>query len=137
MEVLTTLTIVGLLLAISMSRIGAITSHQRVGRAVNSLQNNVQAAFSLAVRNGHPVRFTWNSDSLEFQITNRAGDTTYRDIPLGSDPYNFTASNVTVSTSPLEIYPNGLANDTLLVSITADGSTRSIRVSRAGLVVIQ
>lgn len=136
-EVLTTITIVGLVLGIAMSRISAITSHERVGRVVNALQNNVQTAFSMAVRNGHPVRLTWNSAAVEFDITNRAGDTTYRATPLGTDPFNFTASNVSVSTSPLEIYPNGLASDTLRVTITADGSTRSIRVTRAGLVTIQ
>jgi prepilin-type N-terminal cleavage/methylation domain-containing protein len=136
-ELLATITLAGLILGISMSRISAISSHQRVGRAVASMQSYVQAAFSLAVRNGHPVRLTWKPDLVEFQITNRAGDTTYRTIQFGTDPYGFTASNVTVSTSPLEIFPNGLASDTLRVSITADGSTRALRVSRAGLAQIQ
>jgi prepilin-type N-terminal cleavage/methylation domain-containing protein len=136
-EAVVTLTLVGVILAVSMSRISAIGNHQRVGRAVNSMQNVVQSAFALAVRNGHPVRFAWDADSVAFDITNRAGDTTYRHIPLGTAPYNFTASNVTVSTSPLEIFPNGLASDTLFMSITADGSTRSMHVSRAGLVNVE
>jgi len=136
-EALVTVTIVGLLAAISVSRIGAIESHQRVSRASNSLQNSVQMAFALAVRNGHPVRFAWSSDSVKFKITNRGGDTTYRQVDLGTDPFNFTSSNVSVSTTPLEIYPNGLASDTLAVTITASGVTKSMHVTRAGLVAIR
>ena len=137
METLVTVTVVGLITAVAVSRISSIQSHQRVSRATNSLQNAMQMAFALAVRNGHPVRLTWSSDSVKFKITNRGGDTTYRHVDLGTDPFNFTSSNVTVSKSPLEIYPSGLANDTLSVTITANSMTKTIRVSRAGMVAIQ
>ena len=137
METLVTVTVVGLITAVAVSRISAIESHQRVGRATNSLQNAMQMAFALAVRNGHPVRLAWSADSVKFKITNRGGDTTYRHVDLGTDPFNFTSSNVTVSKTPLEIYPSGLANDTLSVTIAANSMTRTIRVSRAGMVAIQ
>jgi type II secretion system protein H len=136
-ETLIAITIVGLMAAVAVGRIDAIESHQRVSRATNSLQNGVQMAFALAVRDGHPVRLAWSSDSVKFKITNRGGDTTYRHVDLGTDPFNFTSSQVTVSRTPLEIYPNGLANDTLSVKISASSVTKTLRVTRAGLVAIQ
>ena len=44
---------------------------------------------------------------------------------------------VTFSRSPLEIYPNGFASDTLAITLSANGSTRTIRMTRTGLVRIQ
>jgi len=136
-ETLVTISVMGLLAAVSVSRINAIEDHQRVSRAINALQNRVQTAFSLAVREGHPVRFAWSSSALKFSVTNRGGDTTYRQVALGTDPFFFKSSEVTVSRTPLEVYPNGLANDTLRVTITSNGVTKVMRVSQAGLVVIQ
>jgi hypothetical protein len=74
---------------------------------------------------------------MQMGITDRAGSIYYRRTPLGKDAYGFTASSVTFTNNPLEIYPNGLANDTLAITLSLENNTRTIQVSRAGMVRIQ
>lgn len=127
---------VGIVSALSAGRIHSLMVQQRVARAATSLQSDLEAAFALAVRNRAPVRIAWNSTKRQMGVTDRAGTTFYRRTPLGTD-YGLSASGVAFSKSPLEIYPNGLAEDTLKIVLTIETSTRSIRVSRAGMVRVQ
>ena len=73
---------------------------------------------------------------MEYQITDRSG-TAFRKRTMNADVYGLRSGDVTFSKSSLEVYPNGLANDTLLVTITGTDNTRKLRVTRAGLVRIE
>ena len=44
---------------------------------------------------------------------------------------------MTFSLSPYEVYPNGLAVDTLLITISKNGLTKKVWVSRAGMVQLR
>jgi len=83
------------------------------------------------------VRISWDATVQQLSITNRAGTTTFRKTTLGRQAYGFASNAVTVSTSPLEVYPNGLAAEPLLVTISSNGFTKRLRMSRAGLVQAQ
>lgn len=136
LELLIVLMIVGIVTALSGGRVHAIIVQQRVNRAANSLQSDLEAAFSIANRNRRPVRIAWDASKLQLQVTDRAGTVFYRRTPLGAD-YNLKSSNVTVSRSPIEIFPNGLANDTLLIQLSMESNVKKIRMSRAGMVLLQ
>jgi prepilin-type N-terminal cleavage/methylation domain-containing protein len=136
LELLIVLMIVGIVTALSGGRVHAIIVQQRVNRAANSVQSDLEAAFSIANRNRRPVRIAWDASKMQLQVTDRAGTTFYRRTPLGSD-YNLKSSNVTVSRSPIEIFPNGLANDTLLIQLSMESNVKKIRMSRAGMVLLQ
>jgi len=111
---------------------------QRVYRASNDIQTNVEAAWALAARNRRPIRIAWNSSTMQLKITDRAGTTTFRTASLGQDPYGLLSSNVTFSSSPIEVYPDGLASDTLRITLSVTSVSpaviKRIWVSRAGLV---
>jgi type II secretory pathway pseudopilin PulG len=134
------ITILGVLTAISAGKITGIMTQQRVARAATAVQGDIETAFAIAGRNRRPVRMVWNASTMQFQVTDRAGTTAYRTTTLSSDAYGLVAGDVTVSASPIEVYPNGLAADTLriTISITRGGTTWSRRVhaSLAGLVVV-
>jgi prepilin-type N-terminal cleavage/methylation domain-containing protein len=136
LEVLVALIIVGIVSALSAGKFHAIGVQQKVARAAQSAQNDLEFAFTLAARNRQPVRISWNSSKMQMAVTDRAGTTYFRRTPLGKD-YGFSASNVTFSQSPIEVYPNGLANSTLTISITLESSSRTITMSRGGMVRIQ
>src|SRR4051812_44708450 len=136
LELLIVLMIVGVVTGLSGGRVHAIIVQQRVSRAATSLQSDLEAAFAIANRNRRPIRIAWDASKLQLQVTDRAGTTFYRRTPLGKD-YGFSSSNVSFSRSPVEIFPNGLANDTLTVVLTAESNTRRIRMTRAGMVLIQ
>jgi prepilin-type N-terminal cleavage/methylation domain-containing protein len=136
LELLTVMIIVGVVAAISAGKMHDIMLEQRVTRASTAVQNDLEAAFSIAARNRRPVRITWDAASMQLQVTDRLATTYYRRLGLGLDPYGFRSGNVTVSTSPIEIYPNGLANDELLVVFSANNVTKQVRMSRSGLVKV-
>lgn len=121
----------------SVGKINSIMNQQRVFRASNVMRTTIEAAFALAVRNRQPVELSWSSSSQLFAVTDRSASTYFRRTSLAQDPYGLPSGSVTVSRTPLEIYPNGLANDTLLITLSANSVTRTIRVSRAGLVQTQ
>lgn len=135
LELITVLVIVGLIASMSVGRIHDIMLQQRVYRAATAVRTNVEAAWSIAARNSRPVRVTWDASTLQLDVTDRLGTTYYRKAGLGQDPYGLTSSAVTFSRSPLEVYPNGLANDTLLITLSMSGVTKKIWISRAGQVV--
>lgn len=137
LEIMVVLVIVGITSSISIGRIHALIIQERVQRAATSVQNDLEAAFALAARNRRPIRIEWNATTMQLGVTDRAGTTAYRHTNLSQDAYGMRASGVTFSRSPLEVYPNGMANDTLTITIHGPNVTKTIRMSRAGLVLVQ
>jgi prepilin-type N-terminal cleavage/methylation domain-containing protein len=134
LELLVVVMIGGVMAKLSMGKIHDLMSHQRVLHAATAVQNDLEAAFQIAGRNRAPVRIAWDATVMQLSITDRAGTLTFRKTNLSRQAYGFASNAVTVSTSPLEVYPNGLAADTLLVTISSNGFTKKLRMSRAGLV---
>lgn len=137
LEVVVVLTVVGIISALSAGRIHAIIVQQRVSRAATSLQSDLEAAFAIASRNRQPIRITWNASTMQMGVTDRAGAIYYRKATLGTDDFGIPSSGVSFSHSPLEVYPNGIASDSLVIVLTLEGNTRTITVSRTGMVRIQ
>ncbi len=137
LELLVVMVVVGIISTISAGRIHDLLIQQRMTRAANVIQTNAEAAFAIAVRNRRPIEISWTSSTMQMQVTDRTGATAYRKVSLGRDPYGLTAGNVTFSRSPLEVYPNGLANDTLLITFSNSGVTKKVYVSRAGMVQLK
>jgi hypothetical protein len=76
---------------------------------------------------------------MQLVITDRAQTTTYRKTAFGSR-YNLTSSNVAFYPSPastFEIYPNGFASDSLVITLSASGYSRSIKVTKSGMVQVR
>ncbi|HXT18015.1 MAG TPA: hypothetical protein VN706_20455 [Gemmatimonadaceae bacterium] len=122
---------------LSLGRIHDIMNQQRVYRASAVIRTNVEAAFALAARNRRPIRMSWDASKSQFNVTDRAGTTVFRHVSLGLDPYGLPSGAVAFSETPIEVFSNGLASDTLVITLSANGTTRTIRVSRAGLVQSQ
>ena len=136
-EVIVALVILGIVSAMSAGRIHDLLIQQRVVRASTAVENTLEAAFALATRNRQPVRISWSASNMQIGVTDRSGLVYYQRLGLGSDAYGLKSANVSFSRSPLEVYPNGLANDTLNITLSANGNTKHIRMTRAGLVRIQ
>jgi prepilin-type N-terminal cleavage/methylation domain-containing protein len=138
-ELLTVLTLIGIIVGFSANRVSMMMAQHRVARAAQSVQNTVESAFSIAGRNRRPITIRWTSANRMFSVTDRAGTTTFRTTELG-DAYGVNNSNITFSSNSIEVFPNGLASDTLLITISTvrNGLTisRRVHVSRAGLVRI-
>ena len=136
LELLTVLVIAGVISGLSIGKIGAYMTQQRVMRASASITNDLRQAFALAGRVRQPVRIVIDTTQMMLSITDRAQTSVMRQVSLASD-FGMHSSNITFYPStPLEIYPNGLASDTMAITIQANGTSRYIRVSRAGMVQV-
>ncbi|HEX6599593.1 MAG TPA: prepilin-type N-terminal cleavage/methylation domain-containing protein [Gemmatimonadaceae bacterium] len=140
-EILIILGIMGIIVTVSMARSTRIISGWRVDAASRAIADELQAAFSLVGRNRKPLVLTVDKSKVQLRLMSRSGADTFRLRALGpTTEYKLRGSDLTVypATSPttLEIYPPGLASDSLSITIKKDGVARRIRMLRGGLVQI-
>jgi prepilin-type N-terminal cleavage/methylation domain-containing protein len=137
LELMVVVMIMGVVGTMSAGRFHALIVHQRITRAASAVSNDLEVAFTTAGRNRRPVVITWDAATKELNFTDRAASKLYRHRSLGRDPFGLTPGSVTVSRSSVEVYPTGLANDTLLITLSLENITKKVRMSRAGMVQIQ
>jgi prepilin-type N-terminal cleavage/methylation domain-containing protein len=142
LELTVVLVLVGIITAVATGRIGGMLAQQRVTRAAGLLQADMELAFTLAGRNRSPTRLTLTSTASEltFKVTDRSG-TEYKRTDLTNSAYGLRYTDVTASTSMVEVYPNGFSSGplTITISLTRDGTTyaKTVQMTRAGLVRVQ
>jgi Tfp pilus assembly protein FimT len=131
------MTLAGIVGGLSIGKLSAYMTQQRVAKAAFSITNDLQQAFAVAGRIRRPVRIVIDTTTMQLSITDRAQTTIIRQVSLG-DAYGLKSANVSFyPATPLEIYPNGLASDTMWIRMQALNTSRYIRVSRAGMVQVK
>lgn len=134
-EMVLVLSIIGTMTALSMVAFTQVVRQLRVDRAAKTLSYDMQMAFSLVGRNRKPVQIVWDASKVQFVVTDRGNVTLFRTRPMGiSSEFKLTPSNFTVSRSSVEIFPPGLAADTLNIRIVDGNTARTVSMSRGGLV---
>jgi prepilin-type N-terminal cleavage/methylation domain-containing protein len=139
LELLIVLTLTAVVTGLSLGRITSYMAHERVAKAAVGLATDIQAGFAIPGRIRRPVRIRVDTSAMQLVITDRAQTTTYRKTAFGSR-YNLTSSNVAFYPSPastFEIYPNGFASDSLVITLSASGYSRSIKVTKSGMVQVR
>ena len=137
LEMIVVMTIVGIVAGLSVPRIARISTQNKVQRAANALETEVQQAFAIAGRNRRPIKFLWDNASVQVRVTDRVGTTIYRKTGLGAGSFGFAGSDVTVYPTVLTVFPNGLASDTLYMKVSKSGFSKTVRVSRSGMTRIK
>ena len=137
LEMMVVLVIVGITSSITVGRIERLMVNNRIQRAATAARNDLEAAFAIAARDRRPVRIGWDSTTMSLAVTDRAGTTAFRHTTLGMGGFGLRKRDVRFSTTPLEVYPNGFAQDTLTITIARSGTIKRVRMSRAGLVLVQ
>lgn len=137
LELVVVITIIGVVASATASKFHLVMMQQRVQRAATVMQNDLEGAFAIATRNRLPIEISWDSTRLQMNVTDRSGTTHYRKTALSGSEYGLTAGTVSFSRSPVEVYPNGLANSTLTITISASNATKSVHMTRAGLITVQ
>jgi type II secretory pathway pseudopilin PulG len=133
-EVILVMTILGIPMTIATVSFRRTIDQVRIDRAAQSLSYDFQMAFALVGRNRKPVRISWDSANVRFNITDRS-DTLFRTRPMGpASEFKLRQTDFTVSRPMVEIYPPGLSNDSLNVRIINRGQKRTISMARGGLV---
>ena len=127
----------GIITTMSLGKVHTLLSQQRIVHAATSVQNDLEAAFQIAGRNRKPVQITYDSSAQRFTIADRTGSMYYRRTNLSAQAFGFSKTSVGVSRTSVQVYPNGLAEDTLLITLSSNGITKKLRMSRTGLVQIR
>ena len=137
-ELMTVIVVAGLTLAIGVTGMARAQYRIRADRAAAVLSDDIQSAFALVGRDRKPVRVVWDASKVRFLLTDRTGTAVFRIRPLGVETeYKLAASNLVVSDTAFEIFPPGLAESALTITITNGNATpRTLSISRAGLVSI-
>lgn len=137
MEMIVVMTIVAVVALLTFPKMDATMTDERVNHAAIQLSTQLQAAFTLALRDRKPIQISFDNVKVQFTVADRAGNVFYR---TGLSDFNLKASNVTPSRNVVEVYPQGLAQDSLSITLTAsaDGAsfTRRVRMTRGGLVQV-
>jgi prepilin-type N-terminal cleavage/methylation domain-containing protein len=137
LELVVVMGVIGILAMMSLGKTSRILTGWRVTRAAQAMDQELQTAFALVGRNRKPLTITFDLSKMEIRLSDRAG-TIYRRRNFGStSAYKLKASDVTLSRSSLEIYPPGLAADSLSITITGRGVKKRVRMLRGGLVQIR
>ena len=137
-ELFTVLVIMGVVGALSMSRFSAYLAHERVTKATVGLADDLRMAFAVPGRIRRPVRIWCDTARMQMLVTDRGQTTTYRKTAFGSR-YNLKGTNVSYypSSAWIEIYPNGFASDTMVITLSSNGYSRSLKVSKGGMVQVR
>jgi type II secretory pathway pseudopilin PulG len=123
--------ILGVVAAMAMPAYERSMRSSKVNRAANVVANDLRNAFSLAVRERKPIRVQFTTSARTYTITDRASGTVLvrRDFGVNS-AFGITAlgSNRTF----IDVFPNGLVNQSVQVTINAGTLQRRINMTRVG-----
>jgi prepilin-type N-terminal cleavage/methylation domain-containing protein len=138
MEMLIVIVLLGLLSATLLPRMSRIATHAKVNEAANTVASDLEQAVGLAGRLRRPLVIAYVSGS-KYTLRDRAtspGDTLRlsRDLGLKGDQ---GVASLTFSPTSVIVFPNGLVNNALTVTLTGDNLSRTVTVSPAGLVRMQ
>jgi prepilin-type N-terminal cleavage/methylation domain-containing protein len=135
-EMALAIVVMALLTAISMPRIATLLSHSRVNQTSAVVASDLQNAFAIAGRQRRPVRLSCVCASGAYSVVDRAGGTVRLSRTLlGDDESGVTALTFT-PTTPVEIFPSGVASSPLTVTISAGAYSRQITMTTGGQVRI-
>src|SRR5262245_6873618 len=138
LEVLVVVTISAVVTSLSMGQFASLLAHERVSHAAVGIADDLRMAFAVPGRVRRPVRVQYDSTNMQLLIMDRDQSTTYRKTAFGSR-YNLTTANVAVypESAWIEIYPTGFASDTMVITLSSQGYSRSIKVTRGGMVEVR
>jgi len=139
-EILIVFIVFGITAMIALRSVGDTLRRDRVAKTAAVLSADIEQGFSIAARLRQPVRVRiYDTLSRRQFIVRQRTDTTYkyrvRELRTG----DFSIDTLIKSKDSLDIMPNGLATDTLRLTLGVKSRSGSwywkvIRVTRAGLV---
>jgi prepilin-type N-terminal cleavage/methylation domain-containing protein len=130
-EMAVALAVVGLLTLMTQQRVSAIIQRSQVNRATAAVAADLESAFSLAARQRRPIRISCCTNG-SYTFADRTGGT----VRLQRSLVDYGVTTLTFSTTPVDIFPSGVATSADTVTIGAGSHTRRIVMTSAGLVRI-
>ncbi len=136
-EMVIVIAIAGIVTSFGVVRLAPALEHANVRAAANVVAGDLQYAQILAVRYRKPIAVIVASSTKQYLIRDRADPSiVYRTRLLGPDT-DFGLDELTFSpSSSVELFPNGLARETVVMTLGLNGFKRNVRLTRAGQIRI-
>jgi prepilin-type N-terminal cleavage/methylation domain-containing protein len=126
--------IIGLLSSLAIWRLAPALTRAKMRRAASVLAADLQYGQMIAAQQRAPVVVLVNTSLKMYLIRDRSGTTVFRERFIGPDTdYDVQTFSVSPSTS-VELFPNGVATQTITFTVDANGYQRQVKLTRAGQV---
>src|SRR6476661_9414240 len=107
LELLVSLTIIGIIVATVAPKIGRSMSQTRVQRASTVIAADIKRAFALAAQRRSPVRLSFDTAGKSMAVRNRAADTTFYVNSFNSSS-EIGLTQLQATKLVIFVFPNGL-----------------------------
>ncbi len=135
-ELVVVIVIAGILMSVGVVRLAPAVLHANVRAAANVVAGDLQYAQNLAVRYRKPIAVIVASATKQYLIRDRDDATNvYRTRLLGPET-DFGLDELTSWPTSVELFPNGVARETMVVTLGLGGFQREVRLTRAGQIRI-
>lgn len=137
MEVLAVLVIVTALMGMALPRMSQNFATIRTQRAATVVASDLRLAYSLAERQRAPVAIVVDADAKLVRVRDRRVATRIYSENRFDASSEYSIQVMTSTRDSLIVFPNGLAQNDLTVTLTSAGVSRTVTMNRAGQVRIQ
>ncbi len=131
-ELLVAIVMLAILLSFAVPAVGRGVRQAKADRAAYAIKQDLEQAFSLAMRERRPVLLAIDTIQRIYTIADRATGAVVvrRAMGLGASEYGLTRLGASATT--LTIYPNGLAADSVRLFAEVGDHRRLVRLARGG-----
>ncbi len=133
LEMLLVMIVIGLLVAISIPKMGRVMRHERVNRAAQVVVADLQNGFAMAGRQRAPVRLTFTAATKTYVFSDRATGTVFQ-TRIMDNRSEYALTTLSASPSTIDVLPNGIGSVSLFVTIAQGDYSRTVTASSAGFV---
>ena len=135
-EMVWVMVIAGILISVGVVRLAPALEHANVRAAANVVAGDLQYAQMLAIRYRRPIAVIVASSTKLYLIRDRDDPTNvYRTRLLGPDS-DFGLDLVESTPTSVELFPNGVNRETIIIRLGLHGFERKVRMTRAGQIRI-
>lgn len=130
-EMLVTVSMLGIMIGMAAPAVSADISHARVNRAAQVVAADLEQALSMAGRQRRPVRVVIDGSAKEIQLIDRVSGQLISRRVLG-DLSEYKLYSVAGSPSTVDLLPQGVATASTIVTLSAGGYSRTVTMTRGG-----
>jgi prepilin-type N-terminal cleavage/methylation domain-containing protein len=137
MELLVVVALAAAIMAVTLPRMSRNLAEIRLQRAATVVSSDLRLAHSLAERQRRPVTIAIDTNAKIMRVSDGQTSTlTYSERRFDSRS-EYPVQQMNVNSNTLTVFPNGFASGELNMTMTSNGITRTVSMTRAGQVRIQ
>ncbi len=133
LEITLVVVVLGVVASIAMPRLSAVTTAHRVNQAANVVVADLELANAMAAQRRIPLELRVDSTRLGLSVMMRDSGKVVRRRVLGADS-EWKLDSVVATPARVTLFPGGTTSSSIQLVLHAGGHTRTVTMSRAGLV---